>query len=322
MRVLIADDDPINRAILAEIVAGLGHETVVAVDGLEAWRIAAVGGIDVLLTDWLMPGLDGPDLCRRMRGEESGEYSYIVMITGLGRPEQILEGMSAGADDYLVKPVDAFTVRTHLIAAQRVIGLHRRLREVQERLEASNRALLELSLNDPLTGLGNRRRMEEDLERTHARALRAGRAYAVALLDVDYFKAYNDHYGHAEGDEVLRCFARCLASVTRTDECVFRYGGEEFLALFPDCASLEAASTAANRIRRAVAQAALPHAARPTSPEIVTVSCGVAWRGPEATWTSSELFALADAALYQAKSDGRNCVRTAAPQPLDVFELA
>ena len=168
MRVLIADDDPTSRLLLKAMVSKLGHEFVVAEDGSSAWDVLASGGIDVLLTDWMMPGVDGPELCRRLRNEVGGGYIYIVLTTGLDHPEDVLEGMSAGADDYLTKPVDKFAVQTRLVAAERVTELHGQLAHTPAQLEQANLELLEQSLTDQLTGLGNRRRMDEDLDRVHA----------------------------------------------------------------------------------------------------------------------------------------------------------
>ncbi len=235
MRILVADDDTTSRIVLKAIVSKLGHECLVANDGLSAWKLLSTEAIDVLLTDWMMPGLDGPELCRRVRDELNARYIYIVLITGLGHPEQVLEGMSAGADDYLVKPVDPFAVETRLVAATRVTILHRQVADFRAQLEHANVELLDRSLTDPLTGLANRRRMEGDLENAHARALRLGQDYGVTLFDLDYFKLYNDHYGHLAGDQVLRRVARCFDQSVRTGETIYRYGGEEFLLLLPDC---------------------------------------------------------------------------------------
>ncbi len=172
MRILIVDDDATSRLLLKAIVTKLGHTCLVAEDGTTGWELLTNGGVDVLLTDWMMPGMDGPELCRRVRSEPGDRYIYVVLTTGLDHPEHILEGMSAGADDYLTKPVDSFAVQTRLVAAQRVTGLHRKLALTQDELERANLELLEQSRTDELTGLGNRRRMEEDLARTHARAMR------------------------------------------------------------------------------------------------------------------------------------------------------
>ena len=177
MRILVADDDPTSRLVLRALVTKLGHECLVANDGSSAWDIMSDHDVDVLLTDWMMPGLDGPELCRRVRNRPSDTYVYIVLTTGLDHPEHVLEGMGAGADDYLIKPVDSFAVQTRLIAAQRVTALHGTLAHTQAELERANLELREQSLTDALTGLGNRRRMEEDLSRTHA----AGGAFGTAV---------------------------------------------------------------------------------------------------------------------------------------------
>jgi diguanylate cyclase (GGDEF)-like protein len=318
MRILIADDDATGRLLLKAMATRLGHECLTATDGSSAWELLSTRTIDVLLTDWMMPGMDGPELCRRLRGEPDGHYVYIVLVTGLGDPEQVLEGMSAGADDYLVKPVDPFAVQTRLVAAERVTLLHHQVRDFRDQLEQANRKLLQQSLTDPLTGLGNRRRMEEDLDGIHARAQRTQRSYGVALFDIDHFKLYNDHYGHLAGDEALRQVARHLDLATRAGESIYRYGGEEFLLVLPDCGGAEAHS-AAERIRQSVTDAAMAHEARPTEPPTITLSGGVTCWTPGVGLTLPELLHQADQALFQAKGAGRNRLQadlsaTASPQ--------
>jgi two-component system chemotaxis response regulator CheY len=313
VRILVADDDPTSRLLLKAMVSKLGHECVVAEDGSSAWELLTTGDIDVLLTDWMMPGVDGPELCRRLRNEVGGGYIYIVLTTGLDNPEDVLAGMGAGADDYLTKPVDNFAVQTRLVAAERVTELHRQLVQMQEQLERANQELLERSLTDQLTGLGNRRRMDEDLERVHARALRVGRTYGVAIFDIDYFKRYNDHYGHVAGDEALRRVASCLDLIVRSGECAYRYGGEEFLVLMPDCGVGDVVATAADRIRQAVLDAAIPHEARPTEPQLVTLSGGVSCWMPGSPLSARAVLEQADQALFDAKTAGRNRVSTAPP---------
>jgi two-component system chemotaxis response regulator CheY len=279
----------------------------------------SAGGIDVLLTDWMMPGIDGPELCRRVRGEPRDSYIYIVLTTGLDHHEHVLEGMSAGADDYLIKPVNSFAVQTRLVAAERVTELHGKLSQTQAELERVNVHLREQSLTDELTGLGNRRRMDEDVARTHARSLRLGRAYAMGLFDIDHFKLYNDHYGHVAGDEALRRVGACIDLVVRAGECAYRYGGEEFLLLMPDCPPGDSLLAAGERIRRAVADAGIRHAAQPSSsPPIVTLSGGVSFWAPGSPLSAREVIEHADAALFRAKSAGRNCVRAAAATVDDV----
>jgi two-component system chemotaxis response regulator CheY len=311
VNILIADDDPTSRLLLKAMVSKLGHECVVAEDGSSAWEVLASGGIDVLLTDWMMPGVDGPELCRRLRNEVGGSYIYIVLTTGLDHPEDILVGMSAGADDYLTKPVDTFAVQTRLVAAERVTELHRQLVQTQAQLERANLELLEQSLTDQLTGLGNRRRMDEDLDRVHARARRLGRTYGVAIFDIDYFKRYNDRYGHVAGDGALRDVASCIDLIVRAGECAYRYGGEEFLVLMPDCGLSDVVPTAADRIRQSVVHAAIPHEARPSEPHIVTISGGVSCWMPGSQLSPREMLEAADQALYDAKTAGRNRIAAA-----------
>ena len=309
MRILIADDDPTSRLLLQAIVSKLGHECVVAEEGWSAWNLLSSGGIDVLLTDWMMPGLDGPELCRRVRGQPGDSYVYIVLTTGLDHPEHILEGMGSGADDYLTKPVDSFAVQTRLVAAERVTELHSKLALTQSDLERANLELLAQSRTDELTSLGNRRRMEEDLARTHARALRVGRTYGVALFDIDHFKCYNDHYGHIAGDEALRRVATGIDLVVRAGECAYRYGGEEFLLLMPDCQQSDCV-VVTERIRRALVEIAIPHAARPSAPSLVTLSGGVSCWTPGSPLSALDIIEQADEALFEAKSAGRNRIHT------------
>ena len=311
MRVLVADDDVTSRTLLKAMASKLGHDCLAAADGSSAWELLQSGDIDVLLTDWMMPGVDGPELCRRVRHEVKDHYTYIVIVTGLADPEQILEGMNAGADDYIVKPVDPFEVQTVFVAAERVTALHRQLQQAKARLEELNEELLGRSLTDSLTNLGNRRRMEDDLAKVHARALRSGQPYAVVMFDIDYFKFYNDHYGHPTGDEALRQVAKCLSRVLRVGESVYRYGGEEFLVVMPD-ATVTDALAAAERVLHSINLMRLPHDARPTAPEHVTLSAGVACLEPGNEETVSELIERADQALYAAKLSGRNRVRASA----------
>ncbi len=306
MRILVADDDGTSRVLLKTMVSKLGHECLVAQDGSSAWELLSSRPIDVLLTDWMMPGMDGPELCRRVRDEPGEHYVYIVLTTGLHHHDHVLEGMSAGADDYLIKPVDSFAVQTRLVAAERVTELHGKLARKDAELQRLNAELLERSLTDQLTGIGNRRRMEQEITHTHARAVRTGRTYGVALFDVDHFKLYNDYYGHIAGDEALRRVADTINTVSRIGECAFRYGGEEFLLLVPDCQPAEAILITADRIREAVVALGLPHDARPSEPPFVTLSGGVSCWTPGSPLSAEEVVEQADAALFEAKSAGRN----------------
>jgi diguanylate cyclase (GGDEF)-like protein len=311
MRILIADDDATSRLLIKAIVTKQGHECLVAEDGSRAWEILRTQGIDVLLTDWMMPGLNGLELCRRVRSEVSQRYVYIVLITAMGCPEQVLDGMGAGADDYLIKPADPFAVQTRLVAAERVTSLHHQVADYRIQLERANLELIGESLTDPLTGLGNRRSLETELLSAHARALRFDRNYSVAMFDIDHFKLYNDHYGHLAGDEALQRVAECLDEVVRASENVYRFGGEEFLLVMPECTGATAV-LAAERICKAVAEMGIPHEAQSGSPHVLTISGGVSCWTPSSPLTAFDIVNQADQALYRAKSAGRNCVRLCA----------
>jgi diguanylate cyclase (GGDEF)-like protein len=153
--------------------------------------------------------------------------------------------------------------------------------------------------------------MDEDLDRVHARARRLGRTYGIAIFDIDHFKRYNDHYGHVAGDCALRDVASCIDLVVRAGECAYRYGGEEFLVLMPDCGLGDAVSTAADRIRQSVLHAAIPHQSRPSEPHLVTVSGGVSCWMPGSPLSARAVLEEADQALYDAKTDGRNRISAA-----------
>jgi two-component system chemotaxis response regulator CheY len=310
MRILIADDDVTSRLEIEAIATKLGHECVTATDGSAAWDLLSTSSVEVMVTDWMMPGVDGPGLCRRVRQELRDQYVYVVAITALGNHEQVLEAMGAGADDYLVKPLDPVSMQARLVTAGRVNELHRRLVEVQTKLEQATADATESSLTDALTGLSNRRRMDEDLTNMHARAQRLLRTYGVALFDIDHFKSYNDHYGHLSGDEILRRIAHRFVNDVRAGERVYRCGGEEFLLLMDDCTPAGAV-VAAERLRLAIADLVIPHESRPDALPSVTLSGGVACWDPLSGLTVAEVLEQADRALFEAKSAGRNRICSA-----------
>ena len=210
MRILIADDSPTPRLMLQRELEGLGHECIVAHDGTQAWELFQGSGVDVVISDWMMPGMDGDELCRRVRADTDAPYAYFILHTSLEDLKHVVQGMQAGADDYLTKPFQRDQLATRLIAADRITALHRRLVSQQVELERLNEMFFADSRHDRLTGLGNRRRMDEDLERLNEQATRYGHPFAVVLFDVDRFKQFNDSAGHAAGDEVLRAVAASL----------------------------------------------------------------------------------------------------------------
>lgn len=199
MRVLIAEDSAMGRLLLQRAVESFGHTCIVATDGLQAWELFQRELPDVVISDWLMPGLEGPDLCRLVRSRPDTPYAYFVLLTVLRENEHALVGVQSGADDYLPKPLDPLDLKKCLIVAERVVGLHRSLTLKTTELEQANRELFATSRTDPLTRVGNRLRLHEDLTRLEAEAARYGRRFSIAMCDLDHFKAYNDALGRGEG---------------------------------------------------------------------------------------------------------------------------
>jgi two-component system chemotaxis response regulator CheY len=304
MKVLIADDSPAHLLALRKAVSGLGHDCVSAKDGDEAWKLFLSDRPEVVISDWVMPGIEGDELCRRIRDVE-GAYCYVIVLSSLDDKKHVMSGMKSGADDYLTKPLDADDLEARLAAAVRVTALHRRLAEQQGELERLNQELAELARRDPLMGIGNRMRMHEDLERIEREVDSSGSGYSVLLCDIDHFKSYNDANGHQRGDDVLRKVADALAKGTRGEDAVYRYGGEELLVLVrsPDPA---VAVSAGERLRQSVEALAEPRDA--AGEGVVTISVGAAVREAGGDGGSEDAVRRADAALYRAKDEGRNRV--------------
>jgi two-component system, cell cycle response regulator len=309
LNVLVVDDDAHVRGALARAVRDLGHVCSVAADGEDALETYRDQGADVIVSDWMMPGLTGPELCSRIRAEP-GAYVYFVLATGLDDRDHLRRGMRAGADDYLTKPVDLDQLAARLAVAARVVTANHKLGRENRRLRRDSERLFADSRIDALTGVGNRRRMDEDVHALGANADRYGRAISAALVDIDRFKRYNDHFGHPAGDELLRRVATTIAGELRAGDSVYRYGGEEFLVLL-DAQPLSMARVVMERIRRAVEALAIP-----TYPSgVITISAGVAERRPnelphqdDGRFVDEDWVARADQAMYAAKHQGRNRV--------------
>lgn len=307
MRVLIAEDDTVSRMILKRAVESLGHECLAAADGEAAWStFQTTSDLDVVISDWMMPGISGLELCSRVRAADHEGYTFFIFLTSLGDKDHLLKGMDAGADDYLPKPLNRDELRARLVAAERVTALHRQLEAQRRELQTLNRELHQQARQDTLTGLGNRLRLREDLEALEARVKRYGHSYCAILCDVDAFKLYNDHYGHLKGDDVLKKIGAVISRVRRTGDSAYRYGGEEFLIILPE-QSLPSAVIVAERLRRSIEDLAIPHEARGPG-GVVTVSAGLAELSSAEDNAVATLLKQADAALYKAKRTGKNRV--------------
>jgi diguanylate cyclase (GGDEF)-like protein len=296
MKVLVAEDSRVVRAILVQALTQWGYEVVIAEDGDQAWRLLdRPDAPAIAILDWIMPGLDGLEVCRRVRASNREPYTYIILLTGKDQQQDIVRGLAAGADDYLKKPFDDGELEARLKTGRRMV-------ELQSQLIAAREALRERAATDPLTGLPNRRTLVEGLDREVERARRGDASCAVAFVDLDHFKRVNDVHGHAAGDVVLRQAAEAMRALLRPYDLVARYGGEEFVVVLPGCDAAGAVA-AAERLRAAVADATVTVGQAKLR---VTCSVGVAvWDG---TGDRDQLLAAADKAVYEAKRAGRDRV--------------
>jgi two-component system cell cycle response regulator len=295
--VLVVDDDPIHSRQLEVTMGRWGYRVLTARNGLEALRILEERRpVQLVVADWMMPEMDGLELCRRIRSDFNDPYVYVILVTARDRRDDIVAGLDAGADDYLAKPIHHGELQARIRAGKRIIDLQNRLLAAQELLRVE-------ATHDALTGLWNRRAILANLERELHRAGRESSAVAVALMDLDHFKRVNDTHGHLVGDEVLRETARRLGGAVRPYDFVGRYGGEEFLVVAPGL-DRGGAPDLAERIRRVFADAPFVT----SGPELpVTLSLGVV--AVQGAAEVRDVLATADAALYEAKEAGRNTSR-------------
>ena len=319
-KILIVDDTPANIEILYSILKG-EYDVLFAKNGGDAIRIVQQQLPDLILLDIMMPGMDGYQVCRLLKSDPLTARIPVVFVTAMTKEEDEAMGLHLGAIDYLTKPISPpivlARVKNHL-QLKRSSDL---LEQLTAELEEKNRALEVLARVDGLTGVANRRHFDEMLKQEVQRAMRNGRYLSLILCDIDFFKKYNDHYGHVAGDKCLQALGELLkGSFKRAGEVPARYGGEEFVVVLPDTTP-EVAEGLGERLRRMLQEKALPHEASELG--VVTVSVGVSGglvaRGQEAEWFIKE----ADRALYFAKSGGRNRVALSsqcAPEPGDPHE--
>lgn len=305
-KILVADDSLVMRRLLQATLESWGLEVVCASDGAEA--LAILQGDDpprLAVLDWMMPVLTGPEVCKLVRERNSGPYTYLILLTSRNQREDIVAGMGAGADDYVVKPFDKHELEVRLRAGRRILNLQNELMLAQE-------ALREQATRDALTGCWNRRVILETLDRETGRAVREQRSLGVVMLDVDHFKLINDTYGHAAGDETLREVVRRVTSMIRPYDAIGRIGGEEFLIVLPGCDELFTLSHA-ERLRKAVELT--PVIA--DGVEIhVTASFGTTAMQAGSPIAPGRLVRAADEGLYAAKRQGRNRVCCCLPEQL------
>jgi two-component system cell cycle response regulator len=308
VKILAAEDNPVFQTMLRGMLTKWGYEVIIAKDGHEA--LQALEGEDaprLALLDWMMPGLDGVDVCRRVRSKGREPYIYILLLTARTDSEDLVTGMDAGADDYLTKPFNAPELRARLRAGQRILDLQEQLLEARE-------ALRQEATHDALTGLLNRRAILGVLEIELERASRENLPLAVLMADLDHFKQVNDQWGHQAGDSVLHEGAERMRSSVRVYDSVGRYGGEEFLIVLPGCVA-EGATAQAERLRQAFSSQPFSYAGE-TFP--VTVSVGICCRASAPSVNTDTLIREADLCLYAAKEQGRNRIVCSSVEALSI----
>lgn len=306
MKVLIVDDNPTQRLIVSKQLQHLGHLCVTASDGEQAVEMYLHEAPGLVLMDVQMPGMGGIAATRAIR-ELDGEKAWtpVIFLTGLAGDEDLSAGIEAGGDDYLTKPAPTMVLAAKIKAMTRLYEMRTRLQSTTRSLQEANRELLRLTTIDGLTGIANRRRFDEALRVEWLRAVRDTTALSLLMIDIDYFKPYNDHYGHVAGDECLRKVAQALRDhVHRPADVVARYGGEEFAVLLP-LTPLGGALRVSDGLCKTIAGLSLPHA-RSAAANCVTVSVGACTMVPERGLDVEQIIAMADAQLYVAKKEGRN----------------
>ncbi|GAA4248491.1 diguanylate cyclase [Azospirillum formosense] len=291
-KILVVDDIPSNVHVLSRILKD-EHDIYFATDGAKALELAQSRLPDLVLLDIMMPGMDGYEVCSRLKADPITRDIPVIFISAKSEVEDETYGLEVGAIDFISKPISPpivkARVRNHLL------------------LKRQTDLLRTLSFNDGLTGIANRRRFDEVMLREWRRCGRAQLPLSLIMLDVDQFKPYNDHYGHQAGDECLRAVAQLLAEqMMRPGDLTARYGGEEFVCLLPETDE-DGAVQVAERLRRTVAERRLPHAVSHVADHI-TISLGVATARPVLDDTPDRLTQLADGLLYEAKRGGRNRV--------------
>jgi diguanylate cyclase (GGDEF)-like protein len=295
-KILIAEDDPVSRRVLEVFLVKRGYNVITVANGTDALRELDDNVAPRLaVLDWMMPGMEGTQVCERVRENNERPYVYIILLTARSQKEDLLQGLKSGADDYLTKPFDPQELEARLHVGQRILDLQDKLIETREELRYR-------ATHDSLTGLPNRTEVVERLRREQSRQLRTGGSFGVLLADLDHFKKINDTHGHAVGDVVLQEVARRMKASLRDYDTVGRYGGEEFLVVLPTADS-RGTFAISERIRRKIESRPIAT----TKGELnVTASIGGAWSMAADPIDTDTAIRLADEALYRAKAKGRN----------------
>lgn len=299
--ILIAEDNPVARKLLEKTLVKAGHEVVSVENGRKALELFNKRFFPIILTDWMMPEMDGLELCRAIRESTSEGYVFIVLLTAKDSKDDIISGLEAGADDYLTKPINHAELIARLNTGRRILELERSLKDAYEEIRL-------LSITDPLTGCYNRGYMTNKLPQEITRARRYNHSLSLIFSDIDHFKKTNDTYGHQVGDLVLKEFVQAIQGSIRMEiDWLTRYGGEEFLVVLPET-DIEGACSAAERLRSVISQRGIKAMEQVLH---ITASFGVTGFDPgtpDDRISLDNMISMADRCLYQAKQEGRNRV--------------
>lgn len=307
MKILIVEDSRSSLAALRQYVEQFGATAICAETGEIALSLFEQHRPDLILLDIILPGIDGLAVASQVRAmETAGDWTPIIFLSSLGNDGDIEKGIAAGGDDYLLKPISEIVLGAKIRAMQRLVLMRASLLSLTRKLDAANQELVRISSSDGLTGIANRRYFDEALALEWRRARRHSNPVALLMCDVDYFKLYNDTYGHLAGDECLRQIAKAISNHSeRPSDTVARYGGEEFAVILAET-SIGGALMVAEKIRHAIRELNIVHGGSPF--EHITLSIGIASAAPGFDNPPDDLIRAADKALYRAKQEGRDRV--------------
>jgi len=312
MIILIVDDDLLSLKVLDFSLSKLGHSVINVSDAKEALTyLHSNNSISLLITDWIMPGIDGIELCKRARKMKREKYLPIILLTSLKEKKDLIEGLNAGADAFLSKPLNMAELKAHIQVIERILHLEEQLatqiievKDAHKKLKDALNKIEEIANTDELTAISNRRNIMDCLDKELERALRYGTKLSILIIDIDHFKRVNDNYGHLCGDIVLKKFALIIQDTIRNCDHFGRYGGEEFIGIFPET-PIEEPIHMAERIREKISNTQF--IINNESKLKITISIGVAvYSGSKEN--SYTILSRADKALYRAKESGRNRV--------------
>jgi diguanylate cyclase (GGDEF)-like protein len=308
LKVLVVEDSKVTLKVLTNYLASMGvTHPFLAETGNAAIEIFNNERPDIVLLDAKLPDIDGFEVASKMRDlEQHEEWSAIIFLTAMNKDEDLAQGIAVGGDDYLVKPVSEIVFHAKVRAMQRLVEMQRTLVDVKRKLDEANAELQRLSTTDALTGIANRRALDDILSREWRRCERKKKPLSLVMLDVDYFKLFNDKYGHHAGDDCLKLVAEQIArAAPRASDLAARYGGEEFMLVLSETDE-DGAMWMAERVRQMIADLKITHYA--TDSKYVSVSCGVVSVMPHDGLSLDTFIQSADASLYQAKRGGRDRV--------------